>query len=31
LHTASSCQIHSRGDTYFGGMLKFGTYVPEIK
>jgi hypothetical protein len=21
LHTASSCQVHSRGDTYFGGIL----------
>jgi hypothetical protein len=40
LHTASSCQAHPQGDTYFGGilnfhvifeMLKFGTYVPEIK
>jgi hypothetical protein len=23
LHTASSCQVHSRGDTYFGGILIF--------
>jgi hypothetical protein len=21
LHTASSCQVHSQGDTYFGGIL----------
>jgi hypothetical protein len=20
LHTTSSCQVHSRGDTYFGGI-----------
>jgi hypothetical protein len=40
LHTSSSCQLHSKGDTYFGGiliflviskMLQFGAYVPEIK
>jgi hypothetical protein len=40
LYTVSLCQVHSRGDTYFGGiliflvifeMLQFGTYVPEIK
>jgi hypothetical protein len=23
LHTASSCQVHSRDDTYFGGILNF--------
>jgi hypothetical protein len=23
LHTASSCQVHPRGDTYFGGILNF--------
>jgi hypothetical protein len=23
LHTASSCQVHSRGDTYFGGIPIF--------
>jgi hypothetical protein len=23
LHTASSCQVHSRGDTYFGGIPNF--------
>jgi hypothetical protein len=23
LHTASSCQVHSQGDTYFGGILNF--------
>jgi hypothetical protein len=23
LHTASSYQVHSRGDTYFGGILNF--------
>jgi hypothetical protein len=23
LHTASSCQVHSRGDTYLGGIPIF--------
>jgi hypothetical protein len=23
LHTASSCQVHPRGDTYFGGIPNF--------
>jgi hypothetical protein len=23
LHTASSCQVHPRGDTYFGGISNF--------
>jgi hypothetical protein len=23
LHTASTCQVHSRGDTYFGGISIF--------
>jgi hypothetical protein len=23
LHTALSCEVHSRGDTYFGGILIF--------
>jgi hypothetical protein len=23
LHTASSCQVHSQGDTYFGGIPNF--------
>jgi hypothetical protein len=23
LHTASSCQVHSRGATYFGGISNF--------
>ena len=23
LHTASSCQVHCRGDTYFGGIPNF--------
>jgi hypothetical protein len=23
LHTASSCEVHSRGDTYFGGIPIF--------
>jgi hypothetical protein len=23
LYTATSCQVHSRGDTYFGGILIF--------